>query len=295
MVWIPHTKRMCQKLTAQVWLALIWIKKSARSHFAILREFCDDYQIRRNFPTSSPWSLTLFHLLDRSLSHLPAKKSPENVSLYKISWRVNKLIKIRQFLFLNFIPVVNSKFRMNLHQAEGIPSPIHLIQWSFTLKFVKLRCFWEIFIFPVNRLCWDCQTSRINSFQGTFSHSSPCFVDAKERTNVCIYDHSSSNERLTKRTKTYLMKNNFVRKWKLYPETDLLIRDRSFNDRKENISDRRFSGNVTGKAGGARICMFAWAGAATGSGACACAWRNSLQWNRTKSSFLRLTSTIHEA
>ena len=129
---------MCQKLTAQVWLALIWIKKSARSHFAILREFCDDYQIRRNFPTSSPWSLTLFHLLDRSLSHLPAKKSPENVSLYKISWRVNKLIKIRQFLFLNFIPVVNSKFRMNLHQAEGIPSPIHLIQWSFYTKICQI-------------------------------------------------------------------------------------------------------------------------------------------------------------
>ncbi len=41
-------------------------------------------------------------------------------------------------LFLNFIPVVNCKFRMNLHQAEGIPSPIHLLlHGHFTLKLVK--------------------------------------------------------------------------------------------------------------------------------------------------------------
>ena len=43
----------------------------------------------------------------------------------------------------------------------------------------------------------------------------------------------------------------------LPPETDLLIRDRSFSDRKENISDSRFSGNVTGKIGGAWVCGFA--------------------------------------
>lgn len=83
--------------------------------------------------------------------------------------------------------------------------------------------------------------------------------------------------------KTCLTKNDFVRRWKLSPETHLLIRDRSFGDRKEKISDSRFSGNVTGKV--------AWAGPSAWPGACA--WRNSLQWNWTKSIFLRLMSALH--